>query len=175
MLPDDPARESFLFADPDRIPRMRFSPILCLPLVLANACTWWSSQEHVMVTSDPLGARILVDGTDTGKTTPSRLHIGGNFGGDHVIELRLAGYRPTRRTVYQYTEGYTSKWIDGVTNPPSMPPLPFFWTAGDVVFPFGIRGAITPDVHVKLYREDEPPIGYEVLALKAVQPPPSVK
>ena len=62
-------------------------------------CTSWSEQQNVLVTSDPLGARILVDGLDTGHTTPKSLAIGGNFGADHVIRLEKTGYRPaTRRT-----------------------------------------------------------------------------
>lgn len=146
----------------------------CLLLLLASACTWWSSAEHVLITSDPLGAKIFVDGTDTGRSTPARLQIGGNFGGDHVVELRLKGYRPQRRTVYQYTEGYTSKWIDGAFET-SLPPLPFFWTAGDLAFPFGVRGALVPDLYVKLYPEDAPKLGFEVLAARAAQPADGAK
>jgi hypothetical protein len=44
---------------------------------------------ELAVTSDPAGAAILVDGTDTGFTTPRTLDI---VAGDHVVELRLAGY-----------------------------------------------------------------------------------
>lgn len=136
-------------------------------LFLACGCTWWKSTEQVFVTSDPLGARIFVDGQDTGRTTPATLAIGGNFGRDHLLELRLYGHRPQQRWLRQYTEGYTSKWIDGAYDV-VMPPLPFFWTAGDFVFPFAIRGAIVPgDVHVKLYRDDEPLLGFELLAARA--------
>lgn len=142
---------------------MRLCTLLCLPILASGGCTWWSSQEYVLVTSDPLGARILVDGIDTGRTTPARLQIGGNFGRDHVIELTLAGYRPERRTVYQYTEGYTSKWIDGAYET-TMPPLPLFWTDGDLVFPFAIRGALVPDLFVKMHRTDAPKLGFELLA-----------
>ena len=41
--------------------------LACMP-----ACTYWKSHDNVLVTSNPLGARILVDGEDTGKTTPAR-------------------------------------------------------------------------------------------------------
>ena len=146
---------------------MRLRSILLLPLLTASACTWWSSREQVLITSDPLGAHIAVDGRDTGLTTPARLAIGGNFGRDHVVDLTLKGHRPAQRRLYQHTEGYTSKWIDGAYES-VLPPLPFFWTAGDFVFPFAIRGAIVPnELHVKLYREGSPKLGFEVLADRA--------
>lgn len=153
---------------------MRSAATLPFVLLLANACTWWSSQENVLITSDPLGATIFVDGTDTGHTTPARVRIGGNFGTDHVVDLRLEGHRDARRVLCQYTEGYTSKWIDGAFEV-TMPPLPIFWTAGDFVFPFGIRGGLVPDLHVKLYRDDEPKLGFEVLAERAAPPAAGAK
>lgn len=147
-----------------------------LPLLAASACTWWTSREQVMITSDPLGARIQIDGEDTGRTTPARLAIGGNFGSDHILQLTLDGHRPAFRRLYQHTEGYTSKWIDGAYEV-VLPPLPFFWTAGDWVFPFAVRGALVPgDVHVKLYRDDEPLLGFELLAARAAgTAPPAEK
>lgn len=139
-----------------------------LPLLATGACTWWSSREPVLITSDPLGARIEVDGRDTGRTTPATLAIGGNFGRDHTVRLLLEGHRPEVRRLYQYTEGYTSKWIDGANDDPVLPPLPLFWTAGDLVFPFAVRGAIVPgDLHVRLHRDDEPLLGFELLAARA--------
>ncbi len=146
----------------------RLSPLQLLLalalLVTAPGCTWFSSQDDVLFTSDPLGARIFVDGTDTGRTTPAKLRLGGNFGNDHDVRFEKAGYRPVERRIYQHTEGYTSKWIDGASQDLSMPPLPIFWTLGDFLFPFGVRGAIVPgELHVKLYREDEPLLGFELL------------
>lgn len=141
---------------------------LLLPLLLATGCTWWSSREQVLITSEPLGARIEVDGRDSGRTTPATLAIAGNFGRDHVVRLTLEGHRPAERRLYQYTEGYTSKWIDGANDEPTLPPMPLFWTAGDFVFPFAVRGAIVPgDLHVRLRRDDEPLLGFELLAARA--------
>lgn len=139
-------------------------------LLLCPACTMFESQDHVLVSSEPLGARITVDGQDTGKTTPSRLNLGGNLGHDHVIELTKAGYRPSRRWIYHYTEGYTSKWIDGVDDP-VLPPLPLFWTVGDFVFPFAVRSALMPaEIHVRLDREDAPLLGFDLPAERRSTP-----
>jgi hypothetical protein len=143
---------------------MRSFPMLLLPFLCTGACTWFHSEDHVLVTSDPPGARIEIDGIDTGRTTPARLPIAGTFGADHAITLSKRGFRPRTGRVYQHTEGYTSKWIDGVYDE-VMPPLPLFWTPGDFVFPFGVRSAIVPhELHVKLYRTEEPKLGFEVLA-----------
>jgi len=141
--------------------------LLLLPLLAASACTTFRSSDLVLVTSDPPGAHISVDGLDTGFTTPKQLPIGGTFGSDHDVTLHKKGFRPTTTRVYQYTEGYTSKWIDGAYDL-VMPPLPIFWTAGDFLCPFAVRSAIVPaELYVKLYREDEPKLGFEVLAERA--------
>lgn len=154
---------------------MRRDQILLLPLLCAGACTWFKSEDRVLITSDPPGARIVVDGRDTGQTTPARLAIGGTFGTDHDVTVTKKGYRPTTRRVYQHTEGYTSKWIDGAYDA-VMPTIPLFWTAGDFVFPFGVRSAIVPhELHVKLYRTDEPKLGFEVLADRAQSAEPATR
>ena len=141
---------------------------LLLPLLLTgSACTWWSSQEHVLITSEPPGAVILVDGVATGHTTPARLPLGGNFGGDHRIVLQRNGYRPAERWLVQHTEGYSSRWRDGAYDL-VMPPLPLFWTSGDLFFPFGVRGALLPaELHVQLERVDAPRLGFDLLAARA--------
>lgn len=147
--------------------RRPLKPLAALLFACLPACTYVQSHENVLVSSEPLGARILVDGRDTGKTTPARLTIGGNFGTDHIIELDKPGYRPVRRRVYQYTEGYTSRWNNGVYDM-VMPPLPVFWTVGDFITPFGIRGAILPaELYVQLDKEDAPLLGFDLLAARA--------
>jgi len=144
-------------------------PFLAFLIASLNGCVYWKSHENVLISSDPLGARILVDGRDTGKTTPSRLAIGGNFGTDHIIELQKPGFRPARRRVYQHTEGYTSRWNNGVYDM-VMPPLPVFWSVGDFVTPFGIRGALLPaELYVQLDAEDAPLLGFDLLAAKAAE------
>ncbi len=137
---------------------------LFLLLLLCPACTWWTSTEHVLISSDPLGARILVDGEDSGRTTPARLRLGGFFGKNHTITLQKKGYRQADRRVCQYTEGYTSKWIDGAYDT-VMLPLPLFWTPGDFVTPFGIRSAIIPgELWIVLEKDDAPKLGFDLLA-----------
>lgn len=148
--------------------RLSLLPLLAC-LTAGSACTYWKSHEGVLISSEPLGARIVVDGNDTGKTTPARLNIGGNFGTDHTIELKKPGYRTATRRLYQQTEFYTSRWNNGVYDF-VMPPLPIFWTTGDVVTPFGVRGALIPsELYVPLDKTDAPLLGFDLLAAQAAE------
>lgn len=147
---------------------MRWCPLLCL---LLPACTWFSSQDDVLILSEPAGAHIYVDGVDMHRTTPAKLELGGTCGHDHVVQLRKTGYRPETRTLYQYTEGYTSRWIDGAADL-TIPPWPLAWTAGDFLFPFGVRSAIVPgELYVQMHKEDEPLLGFDVLKARAAAGP----
>lgn len=136
-------------------------------LLSCVSCTWFKGNQETLITSEPPGAQIWLNGHDTGETTPKAMHIAGSFGADHLLELKKKGYRTEQRVLYQHTRGYTIRWIDGAGEF-GIPPLPIFWTAGDVFFPFGVKGAIVPgDLYVKLYREDEPLLGFDVLQKKA--------
>lgn len=139
-----------------------------LALLLGFAgCTWFEQNETVLITSDPPGARVLIDGTDMHRTTPVSLPIAGTGGRDHVLTLQKRGYRDEQRLLSQFTEGYTSMWINGAATE-SEPPLPIFWTAGDLFLPFGVRSAIVPhELYVKLYRDDAPLLGFEALRAQA--------
>lgn len=169
MIPDRPLHAS-TFAGNPRQP-IHWVPMRSLPLLLIAAlgcsCTWFKNNNPVLITSTPPGARIWIDGTDTGRTTPASFDLAGNFGRDHDVKVVKKGFRPVERRLYQHTQGYTSRWIDGASTF-GLPPLPIFWTPGDLVFPFGVQGQVVPDeLHVKLYREDEPLLGFEVLAARA--------
>lgn len=49
----------------------------------------------VMVSSTPPGATIVVDGQDTGHTTPADIAMAA---GEHAVELRMTGYSPTSQS-----------------------------------------------------------------------------
>jgi hypothetical protein len=58
-----------------------------------------STSGHVawaQVNSTPAGAKIFVDGNDSGQVTPSRIQIPS---GIHIIQLRLDGYQQARQAV----------------------------------------------------------------------------
>ena len=121
-----------------------------------GACTWFSGDSHVLITSEPPGAKIWVDGKDTGKTTPSLIELGGLLDNDHAITLTKKGYLTGGRLISSFTEGYTVRLIDGVAEI-GLPPFPLFWTVGDLLVPFGVRWDHVPhDIYVKLYKPGEP-------------------
>ncbi len=132
--------------------------LLWLPL---SACTYLSGDSRVLVTSQPAGAEILVDGASTGFWTPHFVDLGGFFGSDHLITIRKPGHEPESRQVYHYSSAYTSRWIDGgdldtfVSNP-------LFWTIGDTMTPFALRWQYVPhELYVTLYRDGEAPMRRE--------------
>ena len=134
-----------------------------LPFLL-GACTWFSGDHTVMVTSTPPGAEVLIDGQPSGKTTPAKVELGGMTGGDHEITIRKQGYEPESRTVFHYTYGYTSRWVDGAGEP-EVWKFPIWWTLGDWFLPFGVRWVYVPhEVHVVLYKEGEAPLKAEPVA-----------
>lgn len=138
--------------------------------LLLGSCVSVSNQPAVVVTSEPLGAQVTVDGTDTGLTTPCRLDIGWFLRGNHLVELHKPGYGKQQRIVAQYTAGRSSRWIDGAFDT-SMPPLPFFWTPGDFVAPLQVQATCVPsNLHVVLHAESAPPLGYDALGKGGTSP-----
>jgi hypothetical protein len=55
------------------------------------------------VTTTPVGAEIVVDGTTTSQFTPARVQLPAGL---HIITLKMKGFQPARRTV-QVSEGGT--------------------------------------------------------------------
>lgn len=140
------------------VPRPTRSRLPLLLALLAPACTYVSGDERVLVTSTPAGAHILVDGQDTGQTTPSMVALGGIAGSDHQITLRKRGFGDEVRDVYHYTTAYTATWNKGAVDV-GIWNLPLWWPLGDWVLPAGVRYVYVPhELHVQLYAEGKGPV-----------------
>lgn len=130
---------------------------LTLLLLLLPACTYAGGNSFVFVSSTPAGAQILVDGEDSGETTPARLDLGGYFGSDHEITVQKVGFEPEKRKVNHHRAYYSSKWQEGATTFWFFT-VPIFWTFGDFLLPFGVKWSYVPrEVHIKLYADGEAP------------------
>lgn len=126
--------------------------------LVASACTYFHGDSRVLVTSTPPGAYILVDGDDSGLTTPSMVELGGIVGGGHKITVRKRGFDDETRDVFHYTTASSAKWLDGAVEPP-IPSLPLWWTMGDWIFPLAVRWRYVPhELHVRLYKVGEGPV-----------------
>ena len=139
---------------------MRMLRVLAITVLLtSNACTYLSGDPTVLVSSEPAGAEIFVDGASTGQTTPSKIELGGLFGGNHDITVRMAGREPETREVRHHRNYETSSWNNGADTELLGLTLPFWWTFGDFLLPFAVKWRYTPhEVHVRLYEEGEGPV-----------------
>jgi len=71
------------------------------------------------ISSDPKGARIMLDGTETGKTTPVEIKV---QSGEHTIGLNLEKYRPAS-TLTTLRDGQVFNYAP-VLQPIAAPSLP---------------------------------------------------
>ena len=79
------------------------STLLVAAACLLGACSS-TAEKMVEVVSDPPGARIFVDGVDTGQVTPAKVPL--VFGPDRTqrafVQLMKDGYRPVFEAFYSY-------------------------------------------------------------------------
>jgi hypothetical protein len=128
--------------------------------VLLSACTYVHGDPRVLVTSDPPGAEILVDGEPSGFTTPTMLDLDAFFGDNHLITVRMPGYVDETREVVHRRVWRGSRWIDGVDH--RVFPFPFHWTLGDWFTPLEVEYLYVPaEVYVVLWKDGEAPVKLE--------------
>ena len=79
-------------------------PSVLVPILLSS-CLWNSQDDRVFVYSDPAGAEVWINGD---RTAARRLRqsssLDGLMGGDHLIEVRKAGYETERRVVRHWDD-----------------------------------------------------------------------
>ncbi len=142
------------------MPRAALSSSALVLASMLGACTWFGGDPHVLVTSQPAGAEILIDGEATGSTTPTKLDLGGVLGGDHLITLRKRGFDEESRRVIHHTHTYTSRWVDG--SDVRAIDFPFWWTLGDWFTPFAVGWTYVPhSLHVVLHPAGQSPVDGE--------------
>ena len=104
---------------------------------------------------------MLVDGQETGLTTPAKLDLGGITGDDHSITLRKQGFETETRQVYHYTTMYGTRFVDGATEV-ELWLNPAYWTLGDLLLPLGVKWRYVPhELFVVMYDEGQAPVTEE--------------
>lgn len=77
---------------------------LALNLLLLQAfCACGTKSRPVLLASDPPGARIVLDGRDSGFVTPASLDLS-DQPDSCAVEIVLPGYKPARRMLSSETE-----------------------------------------------------------------------
>ena len=83
--------------------------LLALSCLGLTACVGYPQSPGISVTTDPPGARVLLNGRDTGFLTPAYLDLGGN---DARVDMELEGYQPATRLVRTRSEWDSTHWSE---------------------------------------------------------------
>jgi hypothetical protein len=135
----------------------RASPLLALCLAILPACTFigpGAGDAGIAFASTPPGARILIDGKDSGFVTPCRLAL--DPGDAYKVELRLQGYVPAKIRLTSDSRADAILWSDmyireGVWN------FPLWLNLKDTFQPFSYEKTLAPArVYARLERAADP-------------------
>lgn len=115
------------------------------PIVLSFA----PPSRGVTFSTKPSGARVVVDGRDSGFVTPCALRI--DKGDWHRIDLALRGYRTETRIVRPDWGVYTLKWNDMDHFGPRNFRFPFWLGLGEILLPVRyVSRSIPARLHVEM-------------------------
>jgi hypothetical protein len=94
----------------------------------------------VTIASDPPGARILVDGRDSGFVTPAEIDLGRSRS---KVELVLEGYEPAARNLVPVTE-WNTVFYDEMIAYPNTWRFPLWLNYEDAVAPYKRNQTYSP-------------------------------
>ncbi len=148
---------TFRSHDP-RVRRFRSLPGLVLGAVGAAGCSTLAPDRAVVLSSDPPGAYVIVDGRDSGFSTPCKLDL--DTGEDRRIDFELPGFRTETRLLTADHEVYALLWHEMNVHERAWR-FPLFLNFGDFLVPVKWTNTHSPGrVHVVLDRlSDEPSPG----------------
>lgn len=111
---------------------MRLLHLAAAAAALALQACLTVTPPGILVASSPPGARILVDGRDSGLVTPCNIDVGHQ---DQWIQLELQGYATTALRLKEHTTRELVPWDQGIVRPPSWP-FPLFLPGKDLFLPY---------------------------------------
>ncbi len=122
----------------------KLSPLLIL--VFACSCIMNTSSPGVLLATRPPGARVLLNGQDSGFATPCTLDLDG----DTEVTFQLEGYQDARRQLLADRVWHRVRWKDGDIGPQTWR-FPLFLTFGGLFFPWRYETNLFPErVYVPL-------------------------
>lgn len=110
------------------------------------------ARRPIVLDSTPPGAVVMINGEDSGHSTPCALQLRDTT---QVVEFRLDGYAPEVRVLRVGHRQYTVHWSDAASSPGTWT-FPAFLTLQDAMFPVKLEGGEMPHrIHVRMAREVE--------------------
>ena len=120
--------------------------VLGLALVSCRA-----RQVPITLASDPPGAEVWINGTESGFATPCRISLDRKR--DHEVELRLPGHRPAKRRLVENGEREAIFWREMSVGQKAWN-FPLFLNIHDFFAPAPVVHPLVPGrVFVRLRRE----------------------
>jgi len=105
--------------------------------------------------SEPPGARVLVDGHDSGWVTPCLIDLGADEA--HVVAISMAGYGTREFLLVPDKRGQVIPWYLGVNGVKSSSRVPILLPTWDLLLPFRTIDTLAPGrVFVRLRPGDAP-------------------
>lgn len=106
-----------------------------LALLWCGSCILSESSPGVMIATDPPGARVLVDGIDSGFATPASIDLSDR---DVTVSVELEGYQTATRELTGDRRWHVVPWSDGDISTSTWR-FPLFLTFAGLFFPFRFR------------------------------------
>ncbi len=135
-----------------RAPSLCFA--VCFALLFQAGCVS-VSPPGASFASEPPGARVRVDGRDSGWVTPCQIALDAEQ--THVVTLELEGYAPREVRLEPLERNGIIAWRQGVNGVKSTIRFPVLLPTQDLLFPFRASQAPAPSrVFVRLRPADAP-------------------
>ena len=129
-------------------------PIVVAALCLSS-CVIPGRATEVSVASDPPGARVLLDGVDSGFVTPCRMSLPASD--DVLLELELPGYKNEQRLLVPDREVQVVYWREAYIRE-QVWRFPLWLNLQDFVAPVKVRPGLSPGrLYVQLDRDRDAP------------------
>ncbi|QDV07585.1 PEGA domain protein [Planctomycetes bacterium Poly30] len=125
--------------------------LLALAIPMLQSCI--SGRRPIVLDSTPRGALVIVDGEDSGHSTPCTIQLSDSA---RTFEFRLPGYATEERYVRVGGRRRVVYWRDAITDYRTWA-FPLWLSAEDFFFPIKEDGGEMPNrIHVRLKRSREP-------------------
>jgi len=126
---------------------------LLLPLAALGSCARNVSPPGVFFSSEPPGARILVDGLDSGYVTPRMIAL--NDKERYRISFGLPGFHPQQVILMPNKVAYWIAWEDGSVGMYGLR-FPMFLAVGEMIVPRRVKTVHAPSrVYVRMHARQD--------------------